>query len=47
MGFYLPARGRRVTVAERFRLQGIPLRVLRCREGMTDRQLGMMVGECP
>ena len=43
-GFYLPPRGRRVTLAERFRLQGIPLRVLRCREGISDRQLGMMAG---
>ena len=24
LGFYLPARGRRVTLAERFKLQGIP-----------------------
>jgi len=44
LGFYLPARGRRVTLAERFRLQGIPVRVLRCREGISDRQLGMMAG---
>ena len=44
LGFYLPARGRRMTLAERFRLQGMLLRVLRCREGISDRQLGMMVG---
>ena len=43
-GFYLPARGRRMTLAERFRLQGIPLRVLQYRQGISDRQLGMMVG---
>ena len=29
LGFYLPARGRRMTLAERFRLQGIPLKVMR------------------
>ena len=44
VGFYLPARGRRMTLAERFRLQGIPLRVLQYRQGISDRQLGMMVG---
>ena len=43
-GFYLPARGRRMTLAERFRLQGIPLRVLQYRQGISDRQHGMMVG---
>ena len=43
-GFYLPARGRRMTLAERFRLQGIPLRVLQYKQGISDRQLGMMVG---
>ena len=43
-GFYMPARGRRMTLAERFRLQGIPLRVLQYRQGISDRQLGMMVG---
>jgi hypothetical protein len=25
-------------------LQGIPFKVLRCGEGISDRQLGMMVG---
>ena len=44
LGFYLPARGRRMTLAERFRLQGISLRVLRCREGISDRQFGMIFG---
>ena len=44
VGFYLPVRGRRMTLAERFRLQGIPLGVLKRRRGISDRQLGMMVG---
>ena len=44
-GFYMPARGRRMTLAERFRFQGIPLRVLQYRQGLSDRQLGMMVGK--
>ena len=44
VGFYLPARGRRMTLAERLRLQGIPLGVLKRRRGISDRELGMMVG---
>jgi len=44
VGFYLPSRGRRMTLVERLRLQGIPLGVLQCRQGISDRQLGMMVG---
>ena len=43
-GFYLPARGPRMTSAERFRLQGSRLRVLQCRQGISYRQLGMTVG---
>ena len=43
-GFCLPARGRRMTLAERFSLLGIPLRVLQCKQSISDRQLGMMVG---
>ena len=43
-GFYLPARGRRVTSAERFRLQGSRLRVLQRRQGISDKHLGMTVG---
>jgi DNA (cytosine-5)-methyltransferase 1 len=44
VGFYLPARGRRMTLPERLRLQGIPQEVLKSRRGISDRQLGMMVG---
>ena len=40
----MPARGRRMTSAERFRLQGSRLRVLQRRQGISDRQLGMTVG---
>lgn len=43
-GFYLPSRGRRLTLGERLRLQGLPLAYLRHRQGVSDRQLGMMIG---
>jgi DNA (cytosine-5)-methyltransferase 1 len=45
-GFYLPSRGRRMTVGERLRLQGLPQVYLRgkCRQGISDRQLGQMIG---
>ena len=43
-GFYLPSRGRRMTLGERLRLQGLPLVYLQHREGVSDRQLGMMIG---
>jgi len=43
-GFYLPSRGRRLTLGERLRLQGLPLAYLRRREGVSDRQLGMTIG---
>ena len=43
-GFYLPSRGRRLTLGERLRLQGLPLAYLRRRQGVSDRQLGMMIG---
>jgi len=43
-GFYLPSRGRRMTLAERLRLQALPMDYLKHRHGITDRQLGMMIG---
>ena len=43
-GFYLPSRGRRMTLKERLRLQGLPEAYLLHREGISDRQLGMMIG---
>ena len=36
LGFYLPARGRRVTLTERFKLQGILFRVMRCKQGISE-----------
>lgn len=43
-GFYVPSRGRRLTLKERLRLQGLPTSILKHREGVTDRQLGQMIG---
>ena len=43
-GFYLPSRGRRLTLKERLRLQGLPEAYLLHRKGISDRQLGMMIG---
>ncbi len=43
-GFYLPSRGRRLTLGERLRLQGLPMAYRQHRKGISDRQLGMMVG---
>jgi DNA (cytosine-5)-methyltransferase 1 len=43
-GFYVPSRGRRLTMAERLRLQGLPQAYLDVRSGVSDRQLGMMIG---
>jgi len=43
-GFYLPSRGRRLTLGERLRLQGLPLVYLQHRQGISKRQLGMMIG---
>ena len=43
-GFYLPSRGRRMTLGERLRLQGLPLAYLQHRQGISKRQLGMMIG---
>lgn len=45
-GFFLPCRGRRMSLAERLRLQGLPADYLRCRQrsGVSKRQLGMMIG---
>lgn len=43
-GFYLPSRGRRMNLRELLRLQGLPVHYLECREGISDRQLGMMIG---
>ena len=44
MGFYLPSRGRRMTLGERLRLQGLPLAYLQHRQGISKRQLSMMIG---
>ena len=42
---YLPARGRRLIVKERLRLQGLPDRIHNlCRGHVSDRQLGAMIG---
>ena len=44
-GHYLPARGRRLTIKERLRLQGLPVHIhKRCRGHVSDRQLGAMIG---
>ena len=43
-GFYLPSRGRRMTLGERLRLQGLPLAYLQHCQGISKRQLGMMIG---
>ena len=43
-GFYLPSRVRRMTLGERLRLQGLPPAYLQRRQGISDRQLGMMIG---
>lgn len=44
-GHYLPARGRRLTIKERLRLQGLPVHIhKRCRGRVSDRQLGAMIG---
>ena len=44
-GFYLPSRGRRMTLRERLRLQGLPETYLLHREDISDRQLGLMIGD--
>ena len=36
-----------MTLAERMRLQRIMLRVLRCKQGRSDKHLGMLVGNAP
>jgi DNA (cytosine-5)-methyltransferase 1 len=36
-GFYLPSRGRRMTLGERLRLQGLPPAYLQHRQGISDR----------
>ena len=41
---YLPSRGRRMALGERLRLQGLPLAYLQHRQGISKRQLGMMIG---
>ena len=41
---YLPSRGRRMTLGERLRLQGLPLANLHHCQGISKRQLGMMIG---
>lgn len=44
-GHYLPARGRRLTIKERLRLQGLPVRIHECCRGqVSNRQLGAMIG---
>ena len=43
-GFYVPSRGRRLTLKERLRLQGLPTSIVKYRDGITDRQLGQMIG---
>jgi site-specific DNA-cytosine methylase len=45
-GFYLPSRGRRMTLGERLRLQGLTRMYLhpKHRKGISDRQLGLMIG---
>ena len=43
-GFYVPCRGRRLTLKERLRLQGLPTDIIKHRDGITDRQLGQMIG---
>ena len=40
----MPARGRRMTSADRFSLQGSKLRDLQCKQYISDKQLGMAVG---
>jgi DNA (cytosine-5)-methyltransferase 1 len=42
--FFLAPRGRRLSVAEILRLQGLPTSILRHRCNISDRQLGAMVG---
>ena len=44
-GFYIASRGRRMTLQEMLRLQGLPSRhILRHQGDVTDRQLGGMIG---
>jgi DNA (cytosine-5)-methyltransferase 1 len=44
-GHYLPALGRRMTIHERLRLQGLPVRIHACcGKRVSDRQLGAMIG---
>jgi hypothetical protein len=43
-GLDLPSRGRRMTLGERLRLQGLPLAYLQHCQGISKRQLGMMIG---
>ena len=45
-GFVMMSHGRRVTVSELVRLQGLPTSILRCqaRASCSDRQLGAMLG---
>ena len=44
-GHYLPARGRRLTIQERLRLQALPVTIhARCEGNVSDRQLGAMSG---
>ena len=45
-GFFLPLLGRRMNLAERLRLQGLPCDYLRClpHSGASRRQLGQMIG---
>ena len=44
-GHYFPALGRRMSIQERLRLQGLPEAIYeKCRDKITERQLGQMVG---
>jgi DNA (cytosine-5)-methyltransferase 1 len=42
--FFLPSRGRRLSLAEILRLQGLPTSILRHQGKISDRHLGAMVG---
>jgi site-specific DNA-cytosine methylase len=44
-GHYLPALGRRLTIHEHLRLQGLPVTIHKlCRDHVSERQLGSMIG---
>ena len=43
-GFYVPSCGRRLTLKEWLRLQGLPTSIVKYRDGITDRQLVQTIG---